>query len=358
MNADATGTGGTGRPEATGPIDIHAHHVDPDAVAAMARLAPAHSPTIRREDGRWWMDLPPGFFKDFPSGTARPLRAGLIDLDVRLADMDRQGIRTHVLSGYTYLNFYNLAGELAAEFHAIHNDAVIATARARPDRFIAFPGLPIQAPELAAAEVRRLAAIPEVAGLGIGSNAAGANLDDEGMEPLWAAIHEAGLPVLIHPPGSVAGAERMQGYHLFNLIGNPVDSTVAAGRIIFSGILDRYPSLRLCFVHGGGFVPYQLGRWDHGWRVREDTKVRISRLPSEYLAEHFYFDSLTHDRQALNFLGERVGWDRVMLGTDYPWDMATERPLEELDEAGLAGERLEGVSRRNALGFIRRPAGA
>jgi aminocarboxymuconate-semialdehyde decarboxylase len=336
-----------------GPIDIHAHHVDADAVAAMARVDRANAPAIRREGERWWMDLPPGFFKDYPQGTMRPLRPGLIDLEVRVADMERQGIARHALSGYTYLSFYNLPGELAAEFHAINNDALLAIARAHPNRFLALPGLPIQAPELAAAEVRRLADLHEVVGIGIGTNAAGRNLDDEAMEQMWAAIAEAGLPVLLHPPGTVAGADRMQGYHLVNLIGNPVDSTVAAGRIIFSGILDRYPALRLCLVHGGGFVPYQLGRWDHGWRVREDTKVRIPRPPGDYVRDHFWFDSLTHDPQALAFLGERVGWDRVMLGTDYPWDMATDRPIDDLRAAGLEGDRFERVAARNAVAFLR-----
>lgn len=353
MTADPSTRAASPVARVAGPIDVHAHHVDADAVAAMARIDPSRSPTIHKDAGRWWMDLPPGFFKDYPDGTRRPLGDGLIDLSVRLADMDRQGVKVQVLSGYTYLNFYNLPGGRAAEFHAIHNDAVVATVRAQPDRFRALPALPIQAAELAAAEIRRLAAIPEVVGVGIGSNVAGRNLDGEEMEPMWAALDATGLPVLIHPPGTVAGADRLGGYHLVNLIGNPVDSTVAAGRIIFSGLLDRHPNLRICLVHGGGFVPYQLGRWDHGWRVRADSSERIARPPSEYIATHFWFDSLTHDTQALTFLGDRVGWDRVLLGTDYPWDMATTRPLEELREAGLSDERYEDVTASNALSFLR-----
>ena len=338
----------------TDAIDIHAHHVDPDAVAEMGRLAPGRAPRLRSlGQGRWTMDLPPGFFRAFPDGTSRAIPAGLIDLDTRLADMDRQGLRTHVLEGYTYLNFYHLPGELAAAFYEIHNDAVVATARSAPDRLVAMPGLPLQDPERAAAEVARLAGIPEVAGLGIGSNAGGIDLDDERYEPMWAAIDAARLPVLIHPPGTVAGSERMGAYHLVNLIGNPVDSTFAAGRIILSGLLDRYPNLRCCFVHGGGFVPYQLGRWDHGWRVREDVRARTPRPPSAYLAGRIFFDSLTHDPQALAFLGQRVGWDHVLLGTDYPWDMSNERPLESLVEAGLDRERLRLVAAANVRAWLR-----
>lgn len=340
-----------------GAIDVHAHHVDPDAVAAMGRVAPGRAPVLRRlDDARWAVDLPPGFFRAFPDGTTRTVPAGLVDVEVRRRDMARMGVRTHVLGPYTYLNLYHLPGELAAEFHALHNDAVVATARQEPDRFVALPGVPLQAPELAAAEVRRLATLPEVGGIGIGSNVAGRDLDDPALDPFWTAIHDAGLPVLIHPPGQVAGADRMRDYHLVNLIGNPVDSTVAAGRLILSGAFERWPGLRILLVHGGGFLPYQVGRWDHAWRLREDVRARTPRPPSSYLAGHVFFDSLTHSPESLCFLGERVGWDHVLLGTDYPWDMSTETPLEDLRAAGLEGDRLRAVARGNALRWLRRPA--
>ncbi len=341
-----------------GAIDVHAHHVDADAVAEMARRAPGRAPTIRRVDeGRWAFDLPPGFFKAFPEGTTRVVPAGLLDYEARLRDMARMGVATHVLGPYTYLNLYHLPGELAAEFHVLHNDATVAAVRADPEHLIALPGVPMQAPELAAAEVRRLAASPEVAGIGIGTNVGGVDLDDERFAPFWGAVDAAGLPVLIHPPGQVAGADRMRDYHLVNLVGNPTDSTVAVGRIVLSGMLDRYPNLRILAVHGGGFVPYQIGRWDHGWRMRDDVKARTPRPPGTYLAGRMFFDSLTHAPESLRFLGERMGWEHVLLGTDYPWDMSTERPIEELHEAGLSGEVLRRVARENALAFLRLPVG-
>lgn len=338
-------------------VDVHAHHVDPDAVAEMSRLAPGLAPALRRLDAeRWAVDLPPGFFKSFPDGTTRTVPAGLLDLEVRLRDMARMRVAAHVLGPYTYLNLYHLPGDVAAAFHVIHNDATIATARHDPAHFIALPGLPMQAPEHAAAEVHRLAAIPEVAGIGIGSNVGGRDLDDPAFDPVWAAIDEARLPVLIHPPGQVAGADRMRDYHLVNLIGNPVDSTVAVARLILSGALDRWRNLRLILVHGGGFLPYQIGRWDHAWSRRDDVRARTANPPSTYLPGRVAFDSLTHSPESLRFLGERMGWDHVMLGTDYPWDMSTERPLEDLDVAGIVGERLGLVALENALRWLRLPA--
>jgi aminocarboxymuconate-semialdehyde decarboxylase len=339
---------------ALGAIDVHAHHIDPDAVAEMSRRAPGRAPTLRRLDARRWaVDLPPGFFKSFPEGTTRTVPAGLLDVETRLRDMARMRVATHVLGPYTYLNLYHLPGELAAELHVLHNDATIAAARGDPTHLIALPGVPMQAPELAAKEVRRLAALAEVAGIGIGTNVGGVDLDDERFAPFWSAIDATRLPVLIHPPGQVAGADRMRDYHLVNLVGNPTDSTVALGRIVLSGMLDRYPSLRILAVHGGGFLPYQIGRWDHGWRQRDDVRARTPRSPSTYLAGRIFFDSLTHSAESLRFLGERLGWEHVMLGTDYPWDMSTERPIEELREAGLDGDVLRRVARVNAERFLR-----
>jgi aminocarboxymuconate-semialdehyde decarboxylase len=338
-------------------IDVHAHHVDPDAVAEMGRRDPRRAPALRRLSGeRWAVDLPPGFFRAFPEGTTRTVPAGLLDVEARLRDMARMRVQAHVLGPYTYLNLYHLPAELAAEFHVLHNDATIETARRDPARFLALPGLPMQAPELAAAEVRRLAAIPEVAGIGIGSNVGGRDLDDPDFEPVWQAIDESGLPVLIHPPGQVAGADRLRDYHLVNLIGNPVDSTVAIGRLILSGAFDRWPNLRVLLVHGGGFLPYQVGRWDHAWRLREDVRARTPNPPSTYLRGRVAFDSLTHSPESLRFLGERMGWDHVLLGTDYPWDMSTETPLEDLADAGLEGDRLRLVAHENALRWLRLPA--
>lgn len=347
---------GEGRGQTSGVIDIHAHHVSPDGLAEMARIAPKLGPTLRKRDGSWTLDMPAGLLMGHPNGTSMAVPDGLVDMSTRLAEMDRQGVQYHALRNYTPLHLAQLPGELAAELHAAHNDAVVASVRAAPDRLVALPTLPLPHVDLAANEVRRLAAFPEVAGIGISTSVGGVDLDDERLDPVWKAIDAVGLPVLLHPPGTVAGEERMGGYHLANLIGYPVESAVAMGRIIFSGLLDRWPNLRFCFVHGGGYGPYQLGRWDHGWRVREESKTRISRPPSEYINGRCFFDSLTHDPIALRFLGARVGWDHVMLGSDYPWSMATTAPLQDVRAAKLEGSQVRGVVSDNARVFLRWPA--
>ena len=337
-------------------LDIHAHFVDAQSLAAMSEAAPAFAPQLVEDEQGLGMQLPPGMNQRFPQGTVRRMPRGLLDVEVRKREMKEQnGVSMQTLSSYSWLNFYHLPGELAAELHRIHNDGMIRTAKEDPARFLAMPGLPMQDTARSVAEIERIAKEPVVCAVGLGTNVNGRNLDDPAFEDIWAALDHFDLPVLLHPPGKVAGEDRIQDYHLINLIGNPVDSTIAAGTLVCSGVLERYGNLRFCFVHGGGFAPYQAGRWDHGFRVREETSSRIPKPPTAYF-DRLYWDSLTHDPQALAFLGQRFGWSQVMLGTDYPWDMSTTTPVNDLVAAGLAGDELRKVASTNAREFLRWPA--
>jgi len=336
------------------PIDIHAHFVDPAAIGEMSAIAPEVAPSIYERDGAWFLDLPPGVVRSHPDGVTRALPEGLVDVQRRLADMDAQGVGVQAVSGYTWTTFYALPGDIAAELHRVQNDGMLRAVHAHPDRLLAIPGLPMQDPVRSVAEIDRLAADPLVVAVGIGTNIDGVDLDDPRFEPVWEALDHHDLPVLVHPPGLIAGADRMRRYHLINLIGNPVDSTIAIASVIFSGLLDRYRKLRFCFVHGGGFAPYQAGRWDHGWKVRPEAQQHIGTCPTDYL-RRCYYDSLTHHPAALGFLGNQVGWDQVMLGTDYPWDMSTTTPLGDLDSAGVEPTHRRMVATNNASRFLRIP---
>jgi aminocarboxymuconate-semialdehyde decarboxylase len=341
-------------PPADRSIDIHAHFVDPAAIDSMGALAPDVAPRVYQKSDCWFMDLPAGVVRSHPNGVTRELPTGLVDVGVRLQDMDAQGVEVQAISGYTWTNFYALPGDIAAELHRVHNDGMLRTVHEHPNRFLAIPGLPMQDPARSVAEIERLASDTSVVGVGIGTNIDGVDLDDPRFEPVWEALDQHNLPVLVHPPGLIAGADRMRRYHLINLIGNPVDTTIAIASVVFSGLLDRYRNLRFCFVHGGGFAPYQAGRWDHGWSVRPEAREHISTEPKGYLRRCF-FDSLTHDPVALGFLGQQVGWDQVMLGTDYPWDMSTTTPLDDLDSAGADPRQRQLVTATNAGRFLRMP---
>jgi aminocarboxymuconate-semialdehyde decarboxylase len=179
----------------------------------------------------------------------------------------------------------------------------------------------MQAPQQAADELRHAMTVLGLRGIQIGSNIAGKNLDDPELEPVWAAAAELGAFILLHPI-NVAGMDRLGSYYLNNLIGNPLDTTIAAACLVFSGVLERHPSLKICLAHGGGFVPYQAGRFLHGWHVRAEPKKKLPKPPTDSL-QRFYFDTIVHSKEVLEFLVGNAGADRVLLGSDYPFDMGT-----------------------------------
>ena len=187
----------------------------------------------------------------------------------------------------------------------IQNEQLAKLVKARPDRFLAIGTLPMQAPKLAADELRHAVSKLGLRGAQIGSNVAGKNLDDPELEPVWATAAELDAFILLHPI-NVAGLDRLSSYYLNNLIGNPLDTTIAAACLVFSGVLERHPSLKFCLSHGGGFVPYQAGRFLHGWHVRKEPKNKLPKPPTESLGR-FYFDTIVHSKDVLEFLVGNAG---------------------------------------------------
>ena len=225
----------------------------------------------------------------------------------------------HVLSGAPQTWLYGQEAAVGVAAAAIQNDEIARLVKEHPDRFAAIATLPMQAPEKAADELRRAMTKLGLHGAMIGSNVGGKNLDDPSFEPLWATAAELDAFMVIHP-GNVAGADRLKSYYLGNLIGNPLDTTIAGACLIFGGVLERHPKLNFVMVHGGGFIPYQGGRWVHGWEVRPEPKVHLKHSPETYL-DRFLYDTILHSKTALEFLIASVGADRIFLGSDYPYDM-------------------------------------
>jgi aminocarboxymuconate-semialdehyde decarboxylase len=174
-------------------------------------------------------------------------------------------------------------------------------------------------PKAAADELRRVITKLGFKGAMFASNFMGKNLDDPGFEPLWATAQELGAFMFVHP-NNVAGADRLKSYYLTNLIGNPLDTTIAAASLYFGGVMDRYPKLKVMLAHGGGFTPYQAPRWEHGWKVRPEPKKNIKTQPKN-IAGRFIYDTILHSDKTLEAMIGLVGVDKVMLGSDYPYDM-------------------------------------
>lgn len=292
-------------------IDVHAHILDRETVSILQKQAPqaGFKLTITESD----IDQ-----LEF-AGAVRPLPRGSWDLERRLRDMDSNGFDLQVLSIYPQTFLYGLEAKLGLAVAQIQNDQIAALAKSMPDQFMGIATLPMQAPELAADEMQRAMTKQGLRGIQIGSNVNGLNLDHPAFEPVWAMAQTLDAFILVHPMNA-PGVPSIESYYLHNLIGNPLDTTVAAASLIFGGVLDRYPTLKFCMAHGGGFAPYQKGRFVHGWHVRNEPKLRLKSSP-EGSFEKLLFDTILHDTAPLQFLVDMVGASRVFLGSDYPFDM-------------------------------------
>ena len=249
----------------------------------------------------------------------------LSSIDDHIADMDATGVDIQAISPSPGQYYYWAEPELGLEAAQAVNDGMAEAVARHPDRLVGLGTVPLQAPELAVGELKRLTGELGLKGVEISSNVAGRELANPEFRPFFAAAEELGVLVFMHPLGFTHG-QRLSEHYFNNLIGNPLESTIAVGHLIFGGVLDAHPGLKLCIAHGGGYLPGYIGRMDHAFRAREDCRQHIHREPSAYLRQ-LYFDTLVFDRRELKFLVETYGADHLMMGTDYPFDMSEADPV-------------------------------
>jgi aminocarboxymuconate-semialdehyde decarboxylase len=308
-------------------IDAHAHILAEETMALMRKEAPKVGPRMERIDDDFSI-------LEVAGSRYRPFPRGGWDMERRLADMDAAGVDAQLVCNTPQTFLYNQDPALTAVLAGLQNDAIAKAVAANPKRLIGLATLPMQAPALAADELRRAVRGLGLKGAQIGSNVNGRNLDDPAFEPLWAAANELRAFVMVHPT-QVAGAERLGSYYLVNLIGNPLDTTIAAACLVFGGVIERYPGIKFLMVHGGGFVPYQAGRFGHGWRVRSEPQAALKASPDISL-DRLFFDTIVHSRPALEFLVSSAGASHVLLGSDYPYDMGTPEGVRQVRALSLA----------------------
>jgi aminocarboxymuconate-semialdehyde decarboxylase len=324
-------------------IDIHTHILTDETIGLLAKEAPWVAPKLTPID------------QDFAvlevAGTPyRPFPRGGWELERRFKDMAAAEVDVHVLSATPQTYLYDQDPALTVATSALQNDQIAKVVKAHPDRFMGIATLPMQAPERAAEELRRAVRQLGMHGAMIGSNIVGKNLDDPSLEPVWAAAEELGAFMIIHP-ANVAGADRLRSYYLANLIGNPLDTTIAAACLVFGGVMDRHPKLNVLLVHGGGFVPYQAGRWAHGWHVRPEPKVNIKKSPEPWI-NRFYYDTILHAKPQLEFLVASVGPTRVLMGSDYPYDMGTGECVRQVDALWIEDTEKAAILNGNAVTLL------
>ena len=321
----------------TPTIDVHAHHVSDELVAAVrsapdrfgARLEPNGDGRERLvfEDGR----------------AIRPVFPRLREMAPRLVAMDEAGVDVQVISTWMDLVGYWITMPKGREWARLQNDTIAQTAREEPARLLPMGTLPLQDPAAAVEELSYCARQLGMRAVEVGTNVNGRPLDDPGYDPVWAAAQELDLLVFLHPL-EPAGEERMRRYWQFNSVGNPLETTLAATSLIYGGVLDRFPRLSVCLAHAGGFLPYQIGRYDRGHEMHEVCRGCVAP-PSAYL-DRFFYDTISFSTSVLEFLASVVGPERMVLGTDYPFDFGD--PLAPRRVAEMAG--LTEAQRRGIMG--------
>jgi aminocarboxymuconate-semialdehyde decarboxylase len=332
-------------------IDVHAHCVPATLLDEIRRVGSRIGVEV--------MDDERGAVVSLGGSAGARVGRRMWDVDARLAWMRTAGIELQVVSPWISLTASAVPGAGAASFARMYNEHLAGVVQAHPDRFQALATIPLQDPHAAAAELRYAVAELEMAGVEIATTVAGRELDDDALEPVWAMAEELQCLVLLHPFDALAGRD-LHRYGLHNVVGNPAETTVAVAHLIFGGVLERHPRLQLCLVHGGGFAPYQVGRWDHA--VRHDVRgaaQNLTRLPSEWLRE-MYFDTVTHGPLPVELLVAQLGADRVVLGSDYPFDMGESDPVSTVNQlAGLSDRDrdliLQGTARGLLAGLRRSP---
>jgi aminocarboxymuconate-semialdehyde decarboxylase len=284
------------------------------------------------------------------SGNFHPYTPLFYDINAQLAFMDEHGVDMQAVSVSPRLFFYEYDPIKSAKICRVCNDDIWHLAGQYPSRFIPVGGLPLQDTSLALEELERIYSLGYRC-MQVGTSVNGYTLDDVCFEPVFAKLEAYKMPVLLHP--LISNDDwRVRSYHLSNLLGNPYQTSAAAGNLICSGMLDRFPDLKFILVHGGGFIPYQLGRMNHGYKVRPSGEFKCVGSPETYIAKNFWFDGLTHSAKSLRFLLDLVGHERVLFGTDYPYDMADYRQLENLKEIGCDSKIQTRVSGENFLQLL------
>ena len=244
----------------------------------------------------------------------------------RMSDMDSLGIDVQVLSTIAGFYSYQLDADVAGATSREANDEVGEMVRTWPNRFAGLATLPMQDVGAAIAELERAVTQLGLKGAMIDDSVNGRNFDEPEYLPFFRAAEQLGALLFFHQGGVTVVNQRTTRYHLPNTIGNLTDRTLAFASLVFGGVMDKCPDLKVCFAHGGGYTCFGIGRMDRGWQVRSEARVHIQQPPSAYL-KRFYYDCLTHSEPALRYLIDVVGADRVVLGTDWPFDMAVDWPV-------------------------------
>ncbi len=323
-------------------VDLHNHFVAPSVAAFLEREGGRYATRLEERDGKRFFVI--------RDSAVRPLNERISQAGARLADMDSEGIDVQGVSCVPFLMYPDVDASLARTIAEINNDGLAELAASHPDRFVGLGSVPLQDPSAAARELERAAELG-LRGVEIPPRLPGRELDDRALDVFWEAAAALGMLVCLHP-FDAAPTGAMARYNLGNLVGNPYDTGLAAALLVYGGVLERHPELKLVLYHAGGAFPTLLGRLDKGYEVLPDCRAAIPRPPSSYL-DHFWFDILALDRTALRGLVDRFGAKRFVVGSDYPLPLGLAHPVAEVRALGLAADAEAAILGENAASLLR-----
>lgn len=326
-------------------IDVHSHFFPEEFLHLIERDGPPHGAGVDRRGAMSFLSM--------PGHPPTPLAPQFIDATARLARLDATGIGVQALSLSPPMVYW-APPELGVKLARAYNDGLAALCHRHPGRFIGLATLPLQDVAAAESEMVRAAGELRLRGVYVATSVRGVYLDGPAFRPLWKTAERLRIPVFTHPHTHL-GPQELGNFHLFNTIGFPTETAVMVGRLIYSGVLDEYPGVRIVLAHAGGTVPFLLGRLDHAYHNRHDLQRALAKAPSEYLG-HFLFDTITHSDRALRYVIDTVGAERVVLGSDAPYDMADADPVARVRRLGLPGEAEAGILGQTAARLLNVPA--
>ena len=322
-------------------IDVHAHVIVPEVYAAAA-------------EHNIFSELPTDVGVSDEMRANIKQRAGTVlgrmsDLTDRLAKMDAMGVEVQVLSASLVHQGLEWAdAQLSVRLARSTNDWIAKAVAAHPARFIGLGTLPMHVPALALGELERCLRELRLQGVAISTTAAGMELGDPALRPFWAKAEGLGALVYIHPGGN--RDRRFKRFHLWNSVGQAFEEAMAISSLMYDGVLEQFPKLKICISHGGGYMPFYMGRIDRNYLEKANTRVNMSKPPIDYL-RMLYFDSCVYERPVLQHLVDKVGADRVLLGSDYP--VGEVKPIEFVTEADtLSSAQKDRIVRTNAATLL------
>ena len=301
-------------------VDLHCHYANPDVAAKVADRNPAqYDPNVKFANA---------LTRETNAKQMRDRAPKLSSIEVRLKDMDRMGIDIQAVSPAPQQTYYWTEPGEGQALARMVNERLAEIVSKWPDRFVALGTVPLQDSSLAVSELEHAVKHLGLRGVEINPSVNGMDLTDPrlALEKFFAKAQELDVVIFMHPIGFTHG-ERLTNHYFNNVIGNPLETTVAASHLIFDGVLERNPRLKIVLPHAGGYLAHYWARMDHAWKARPDCHTVIKKKPSSYL-EKFYFDTITFDRTMLANMVKRYGADHVVLGTDYPYDMGMEHPVD------------------------------